>query len=116
MADLTRAEMADRALEAIGAKAAGQSASAEDANRAMEAYDVVYYSLRKDQMAPFSLSAVPEWAQGPIINLVGRELAATFGIAGTRLALILELADQGYLSLARQMSGPRMAVVRTDYF
>jgi hypothetical protein len=117
LATLARSEMADRALRALGILAAGQNASSEDANRAMEAVDTVYYSMRKEGLAPFAVSAWPEWAQSAAAHLVALELAPTFGISGARLGALTTLAAKGRSDLATQMFGKRHPVaIKADYF
>lgn len=85
MATLTRINIADRALEVLGVKAAGVSAVAEDGNAALEKTDAVYARLRAEGLAPFALSAVPEYAQTQVIHLVASDLAPMFGVSGERL-------------------------------
>lgn len=117
MADLTRAEVADRALEAIGVKAAGQDSSAEDANRAMESFDTVHARLRKEGLAPFATSAVPDWAQSSLIHLTALDLSAAFGITGARMQTVQALASTGYRELAKQVAGFRQPIpITAEYF
>lgn len=117
MATLAKSEVADRALEAIGIKAAGQSAAAEDANRAQESVDSVYQMLRKEGLAPFAVATVPEWAQPALIHLVAFDLAATFGLSGDRLQSVSSLAQKGHSDLATQVFGKRHpAPIKAEYF
>lgn len=105
MATLTRAEITDRALEAVGVKAIGQSALAEDGNRGLEAFDAVYNRLRKEGLAPFVNSAVPEWAQTQLINLIAHELIPAFGVSGGRAQILFAAKEQAYRDLEKQVAG-----------
>jgi hypothetical protein len=117
MANLTRAEIADRALEALGAKAAGQDSSAEDANRAGEAFDTVYEMLRKEGLAPFASTATPSWAQSAVIHLVAQELIPTFGTSGERKADIAGLAQKGKVDLHTQVAASKPPLrITAEYF
>lgn len=107
MATLTRAEIADRALELIGVKVAGQAASAEDFSLAGEKADNVWAKLRKLRLAPFAISAVPEWAQTEMIALVGFECAPSFGIGGERLQMLLAQARSARTELSRQAAATK---------
>lgn len=117
MANLTRDEVANRALEALGVKAAGQDSSAEDLNRAGESVDGIYNMLRKEQLAPFAVSAVPEWAQSALIHLSALDLVATFGTTASRLETIRTLASKGRSDLATQVASTRAPIpIRAEYF
>lgn len=110
MATLTRIQIADRALEALGVKAAGVSAIAEDANFAREKVDAVHARLRKEGLAPYATSAIPEWAQTAFIDLVASDMAATFGVSGIRLqALGINQAD-ARRELARQVAALKQPI------
>lgn len=117
MATLTKAQLADRALQVLGILPAGDSSSTEDSNRAQESVDSIYYMLRKEGLAPFQVSAWPEWAQSAAAHLVALELAPTFGVTGQRLDAIATLASKGRQDLATQLFGKRNpAPIRTEYF
>jgi hypothetical protein len=112
MATLTRAQVVDRALEAIGVKAAGQSSLTVDSDRAGESFDTVYYMLRKEGLAPFAISAVPEWAQSALIHMTAADIAPSYGIGGERLALVANMASKGRTDLATQVAAT-IAPIRT---
>jgi hypothetical protein len=107
VASLTRAEIADRALELIGVKVAGQAASAEDFTLAGEKVDAAWAKLRKLRLAPFALSAVPEWAQSELVQLVAFECAPSFGIGGERLQAIVAQAAKARTELSRQVGATK---------
>ena len=104
MATLTRQEISDRALEALGVKAAGVNAIAEDGNRSKEKVDAVYNRLRREGLAPFALATVPDWAQTQLINLVAVDLAPDFGVSGQRLQLLGINQEASRIELGRQVA------------
>lgn len=117
MATLTQSEMANRALEVLGVKHAGQDPSNEDSNRAQEAVLSAWYRLRKEGVAPFAVSAVPEWAQTALAHIVALDLAAVFGVSGERYQLLAAGALQGRRDMATQAAGKRHYVpVEFDEF
>lgn len=105
MATKTQAEIAALVLEALGVKAAGQNASAEDTTAASDAVAAAHARLRYEGKAPFALTAVPEWAWIPLRDFVGRDLANTFGIAGERLQSVLASAARADRDFAVQTAG-----------
>lgn len=117
MATMTKAEIAARALEALGVKAASQSTNALDGARAEEAVDAVHARLRKEGLAPFATSAVPEWAQSQLINIVAMDLVPAFGVGGLRLQLVASAAQQGRADLVSQCAAmvPNIAA-KSEFF
>lgn len=117
MATLTRANIIDRALEALGVKAAGETAATNDTTRVGEAFDTIYDQIHKESLAPFATSAVPEWAQSALIHMTALESAASFGVSGDLLQSILMLARKGRQDLATQVAAVKQPVpVRVDYY
>lgn len=80
MATMTAAEIRDMALEHIGVKAAGQSASAEDASLTEKVITAVVSRFARDGLITFAESAVPEWAQLALRDLVAFEISPSFGV------------------------------------
>lgn len=80
MADLTAVEIRDRVLEHLGQKAASQAASAEDAVLVDEAIIAAHAKLRGRGLAPFSMSAIPPWAQVPFRDYVAGDVGGCFGL------------------------------------
>jgi len=80
MATLTKSELADRILEHIGVKAAGQGALAEDSNAIQEAIDSAHARLRREGKVKFVTSLIPEWAWTPLRDYVAAEVASMFGV------------------------------------
>lgn len=113
MATLTKAQLRDLVLEHIGVKAAGQSASAEDAAAVETAIDAAHAQLRKFGLVPFATSAIPEWAQIPLRDYVAGDIGHSFGF-GDAFKPGQTLAER---ELARQVSGYRHPLkIRTEYF
>jgi hypothetical protein len=102
MATYEKAEIADKALEILGVKAAGQDSIAEDANRAQESVDSVYQLLRREDLAPFPVSSVPDWAYSAMAHLVALDLAPMFGVGGERLQATALVAATGRAELIKQ--------------
>lgn len=121
MATLTKSAMADRVLEHLGIKAQGQSSSSEDNDRVQEALDSAHDELRFHNMAPFELSAVPEWAQPALRDYVAADVAPLFGVPLARV-FGAQASKEGVQMtakkrLGRQVSGRRHPVpVQVDYF
>lgn len=104
MATKTRLQMIDWSLEVVGAKPAGQSASAESADVAGRYYDAAYSRLRKRGLAPFDSNAVPEWAWAPLAHYVARDCSTTFGVQGEQLTKLESEARWAERELTEQAS------------
>lgn len=76
---LTKAELRNRTLQALGVLASGQSASGEDAalmdNVIDEAFD------QYEDVLPFVSSSTPGWASDPMVAVIAARAAALFGNA-----------------------------------
>ena len=116
MATLTRAEAIGRVLELIGVKAAGQSASAEDESLAGEVFDAAYERLNREGLAPFSTTAIPEWAQYQLECIAAFECGPFFGLGGERLGMLAAKADAGRVELARQALKLKAAKAATPVY
>jgi hypothetical protein len=117
MATYSKADTAHKALEILGVKAAGQNAIAEDSNRAQESVDSVYQLLRREDLAPFPVSAVPDWSYSALAHLVALDLAPLFGVGGERVQAIAMLAQSGRQELIKQANFVRTeSRVEADYF
>lgn len=113
MANLTKAQLRNRVLQHLGVLAAGQSATAEDADLVDEAIDAAWAKLRKFGLMPFATSAIPEWAQQGLRDYVAAEVSPSFGIQGDHETAKL-LAER---ELGKQVAGYRHPIqIRTDYF
>lgn len=112
MATMTSAALSLRALEYLGIKSPDQAASAEDTVLAQERFDAAFSEYRFRGMCPFEASAIPEWAQDALIQIVAARCSPYFG-KGT--AEQLELT--GSRKLAIQLSHDRQGfpIVATYY-
>lgn len=99
---MTKAEIADLVLEELGVKAAGVAASAADVASVESRIDSVMDQLRGRGLAPFEISAVPDWAQEPLSKIVAYRLVNIFGITGERLMSIREGAQMAEREMHRQ--------------
>lgn len=81
MATWTKAELAQKVLEYVGVVPAGQSASSEDSTLAEGVIDSVHAQLdsHDHSKVPFATSAIPEWAQQPMVKYVAVEVGPYFG-------------------------------------
>lgn len=117
MSDLTKAQLAAWVLEHLGIKSATDSADAADQARVEETIDVKHDQLRKRGLAPFATSAIEEWAQTPLRDIVAADVAQTFGISGQRLLEFKAAGKEGERELARQVAGFRHPMpIQADYF
>lgn len=117
MATYEKADIADKALEILGVKAAGQDSIAEDSNRAQESVDSVYQLLRREDLAPFSVSSVPDWAYSALAHMVAIDLAPLFGVGGERVQMVAAVASSGRQELIKQANLVREdSRVEADYF
>jgi hypothetical protein len=117
VATLTLAETADLALETIGIKAVGQSATTEDRATGEAAVTRVHAMLRAEELAPFATSDVPEWAQEALIHLAALSMCTNYGITGARKAEVEKMAAKGRVDMATQASGANaQGPIRTRYY
>jgi hypothetical protein len=81
MATWTQTELTNRTLEVLGIKALGQAATSEDFDRTYESITALYNELRRDGLAPFDLSTIPEWAQVPFRDIAAADSASFYGMS-----------------------------------
>jgi hypothetical protein len=93
MADMTAQDMSDYVLTHLNVKAAGQAANPEDAALAMTAINAAHSQLRGLGLAPFELTAIPEWAQVPFRNYIAADLGPSFGF-GNSLKIDQKFAER----------------------
>ncbi len=113
---MTIAEIADRTLEHLGIKAAGQNASAEDVLRVKEIVTSVLSKLRYENMAPFDVTAIPEYAQLAIRDISAAECANLYGLSGERLQIIMQGREMARLDLSRQTAAKKSALPVRPYW
>jgi hypothetical protein len=113
---MVRADMVSLILEMLGVKAAGQSAPSEDSSTASTGLGSIYDRLEADGLAPFELSAIPDWAITPIATMCAYELCPHFGITGERLADIASRYNGSQEELQRQVAAKQAPVQRKYRF
>ncbi len=112
MAVWTQAEWADKALEALGVKAATQGASAEDGATSQAAARSLFERLQNEGLTNFEISAVPEWAQTPMQDILAWELVPSFGVSNQRRQDLNQRGapgGTGRKELAKALQGIRTA-------
>lgn len=116
MATWTKSTLAARVLEDLGVVGEGQSATGEQSNRVQEVIDSVYRRLRPKHLCPFALTAIPEWAQVPLRDVVAWKAAPRFGYAGARLQERMVAGRQGMIDLADGAAGnPEGGPIRSKF-
>jgi len=116
MATWTKATLATRTLEHMGLIGEGQSASSEQQNRTEDLIDSIYPQLRKIGLAPFPTTAIPEYAQQPLIKIIAGDLAFRYGFSGQRLIEWVQGKEEGRRELQRQLApDPLHLPIRTRY-
>jgi hypothetical protein len=105
MATKSRAEMIVDILENLRVLAAGQSASAEDETITGSALDSVHDDLVREGLAPYALSAVPEWAQIPLTDVVSFKLCKKFGVVGVARQEFAQDAEAGRDEMKKNTTG-----------
>lgn len=117
MADIAKAALRNRVLEHLGVLAAGETAALSDQALVDEAIDAAHSRLRKFGLVPFATSAVPDWAQIQLRDVVAGDVAQAYGMSGQRLLEFKAGAERGERDLARQVAGFRHNVAtRGAYF
>ena len=79
MATWTEATLAEKVLSYLGAKAQGQNPSADDLDLVTAAIDSLVDGLRPTGAVTFALTAIPEWAQLPLVEIVASRVGPNFG-------------------------------------
>ena len=108
MADITRVELIDMVLQHLVVLGVGQTASAEDADFVGRAIDSAHDRLNKFGLVPFTLVAIPAWAQIPMRDIVAIDVSPSFGREVQRLpGGSSPIQEQAKAELARQVAGYR---------
>ena len=79
MATQTRSDIITLIASNIGVKAQGQNVSADDAELIGKAFDSCLDDLRPTGAVVFATTAVPEWAQWPLVDMVSFMIGPSFG-------------------------------------
>lgn len=75
----TKAKLAEKVLENIGVKAAGQPVSSDYANYVKDSWTSVYDQLSDVSLVPFPANEIPDWALFPLIKYLSVEVGPRFG-------------------------------------
>lgn len=102
MATYTKAQLRNRVLRELGVLAAGETATAEDAQVVEEMIDAFHAMLEREVFIDWSLDAIPQNIYEPLAAVVAARCAGQFGVAGPRLAELAALASQGMSDLHTQ--------------
>jgi hypothetical protein len=105
VATWTKTELAEKALTYLGVHQVGQSVSANDDALVQAIIDSVYAQARTFGIAPFQLSAIPEWAQWPLTKWVAVESGPAFG-----KLLPFDIRDDAIKALRAQMQSDKPAM------
>lgn len=117
MASWVKATLSEKVLEYIGQKPAGQAAAPEDDSLCQSVIDSVFSQLDKTGLVLFASSAIPEWAQWPLVKYVSAEIAPSFGITGQRLMELTAGKSEARRELAAQVAGQQQRIpAKADYF
>ena len=112
MANWTAAQLRNAALTKLGIIGQGETAQAGDAALVDAAWVSLHPQLRKEGLAPFTSSAIPEWAQQPVSKRLAGEVAEDFGLPQGE-----DLRRRGTRDLARQNATEKAPVrVRVSDF
>jgi len=109
----TANDVMTRVLQNIGVLATGESATAEDDALVTPIITNKYAELQRLGVAPFALSAVPEWAFEGVVLFVAAAAAPAFG-----RPLDASMAEYGLGLLREQMveSNGSGLPIMADYF
>jgi len=112
VATWAKTDLAEKALIYLGVKAAGQSVSADDDALVQTVIDSVYAQARTYGIAPFQLSAIPEWAQWPLMKWVAVESGPAFG-----KMLPFDIREDAVKTLRAQMQSDKPNIsIKGTYF
>jgi len=85
MASWTSSDLRNAALRYLNVVHKNQTPSAEDAALVDEIWVSEHPRLVQRGLAPYTIDAIPEWAQEPLRKLVASKAAPSFGFSGSRL-------------------------------
>lgn len=117
MANWVKADLSAKVLEYIGQKPAAQAASSEDDILCQAVIDSVFSQLDKLGLVTFASSAIPEWAQWPLVKYVAAEVGPSFGVTGQPLAELEMGQAKARRELQEQTAGQRQHTPgKAEYF
>ena len=104
MATWNKVVLRERILQHLGVVGAGQVPSSEDAEIVNEAIDISFAKLRKMNVAPFFIEAIPEWAQDSMRDYVAYMVAGTFGVGPQKTTQLYQEQQLALASLRLQVA------------
>ncbi len=117
MADMTKADLRSQVLYHLGVLAAGESATADDADVVDKAIDSVHEMLMARMRVDFLTSAIPEYAQIPLRDMVAFRVGRVFGKNGNRMQELRIDSQLALNELTGQLRYPKgQAVTEAEYF
>lgn len=117
MADMTKAQLATAVIEHMAVVSAGETPATADQALVEKIVDRVYNRLRPLGLAPFPVSAIPDWAQRQMIDIVARDAGPPFGVDNDYMMLFIENAKRSEFDLQRQIAGPQQdRTIEREYF
>jgi hypothetical protein len=117
VASMTKAQIASATLEHMGVIAAGATAATADQALVEAVVDRVYARMRALDLVPFPVSAIPEWAQRQLIDVIARDAGPAFGVPANAMLLFIENAKRSESDLQRQIAGTQQPrTIEREYF
>lgn len=102
----TKAELRDRVLQELGVLAAGETATAEDAELVECVCDAVHAMLHKEFFVDWTIEAIPLEVIEPLMAVCAARLSGRFGLSAERRRELLAYGVQGMSDLATQCQTP----------
>lgn len=118
MTTYTKAQLRNRVLRELGVLAAGETATAEDAQVVEELIDTQHAMLARELFVDWTTSTIPQNVYEPLAAIVAARGAGQFGVTGPRLQELLALAVQGMADLHTQTQAQdySSAPIPANYF
>ena len=113
MAALSKANIALKALEVMGVKPVGQSASSDDSSDLEECYENLYEELQADGLVEWASDAnVPAKYVEPIANLMGLYRSGQYDLPAENLRRIIDFVgvdgEKGKNKISRLMASDQI--------
>lgn len=102
----TQAQLRDRVLQELGVLAAGETATAEDAELVEDVICAVHAMLRREFFVDWQLDSIPPEVIEPLMAVNAARLAGRFGLSTERRRELLAFGVQGMSDLATQCQTP----------
>jgi hypothetical protein len=102
----TKAQLRDMVLQELGVLAAGETATAEDAELVECTIEAQHAMLRKEVFVDWDLTAIPLEVIEPLMQINAARLCGRFGLSTERRQELLSLAVIGMAALHTQCQTP----------